>query len=313
MNIFITTFTAVGTLLIIGILGFWLLSRRILVDNVLGPLSVLAIDIALPCLIFTNILTQFNPEKYPLWWTLPFYWIGFTIFFWIMSATSTIIAEKTTHREFRFSLFFHNGIFFPLAIIAEIFGPQSPYMVDLFLYTLFYPAFFFNTAPLFFGKKIHSLNWPRIFNPVLVATVLAVAFTLSGAHQYVPTFITSGLALVGNMAVPLLMIILGGNIFLDMQKSGRLAIKETLKFICIKNIIFPVVTLGVLVLLHPPYYIALIIMIQSAVPPITAVPIVAEREGGDRSIVNQFMVASFGISLITLPLMILLFSRIFPQ
>jgi predicted permease len=311
MNIFITTFTAVGTLLIIGILGFWLLSRRILVDNVLGPLSVLAIDIALPCLIFTNILTQFNPGKYPLWWTLPFYWIGVTIFFFGMSAAATVIAAKANQREFRFSLFFHNGIFFPLVIIAEIFGSQSPYLVDLFLYTLFYPAFFFNTAAMFFGKKINSLNWSRIFNPVLVATVLAVVFTLSSAHQYVPAFITSGLALVGNMAVPLLMIILGGNIFLDMQKSGRLAIKETLKFIGIKNIIFPLVTLGVLVLLHPPYYIALIIMIQSAVPPITAVPIVAEREGGNRSIVNQFMVASFGISLITLPLMILLFSRFF--
>ena len=313
MNILFTTFTAVGTLFIIGLLGFWLLSRRILIDNVLGPLSVLAIDIALPCMIFANILTGFDPDKYPLWWTLPLWCLGVTAFFWVMATAVSTLSTKASRREFRFSLFFHNGIFFPLAIITELFGAHSPYVVDLFLFTLFYPAFFFNTAPLFFGKKIQSLNWRRIFNPILAATIIAVSFRLTGLHRLVPEFFITGFSLVGNMAVPLLLIILGGNIFLDMNKRGKIAPKETLKFISVKNIIFPVVTLGVLILLNPPYYIALIIMIQSAVPPITAVPILTEREGGDRTIVNQFMVASFGISLITLPVMILLFSRFFAQ
>ncbi|MGC9325864.1 MAG: AEC family transporter [Desulfomonilia bacterium] len=313
MNILITTFTAVGTLFIIGILGFWLLSRRILIDNVLGPLGVLAIDIALPCLIFANILRNFHPEKYPLWWTLPVWWIGFTAFTWVMTTVLSTLSRKPTRKEFRFSLFFQNGIFFPLAIIAELYGTESPYVVDLFFFTLFYPAFFFNTAPLFFGKKVQSLNRRAILNPILIATILAVALRLFGFHQFVPEFVVSGMSLVGNMAVPLLMIILGGNIFLDMQKHGRIAVLETVKFISIKNLILPLVTLGVLILLNPPYHIALIIMIQSAVPPITAVPILTEREGGDRTIVNQFMVASFGISLITIPIMILLFSRFFVQ
>ncbi len=313
MDIFFTTFTAVSTLLIIGILGFWLLSRRIIVGDVLGPLGVLAIDIALPCLIFTNILSNFHPEVYPLWWTLPLWWVFITLFFGIMALASSLISRKTSRREFRFSLFFHNGIFFPLAIIASLFGTESPYLADLFLFTLFYPAFFFNTAPLFFGKRVEVSNLTRLFNPVLVATVVALAFRLTGAHLYVPEFVTSGLKMVGNMSIPLLMIILGGNIFLDMQKQGNPAVLETLKFIGMKNIVFPLITLGVLILLHPPFHIALIIMIQSAVPPITAVPILAEREGGDRAIVNQFMVASFGLSLITLPLMILLFSTYVPK
>jgi len=313
MNLFIATFTAVGTLLVIGLLGFWLLSRRILIENAIGPLSVLAIDIALPCLIFANIIRNFNPEDYSLWWTLPIWWIGFTIFLWVITTVLTVISRKTVRREFRFSLFFHNGIFFPLAIIVELFGTDSTYVVELFLFTLFYPAFFFNTAPLFFGKKVQSLDWSRIFNPILAATVIAIITRLTGAHEFVPVFVVSGLSLVGNMAVPLLMIILGGNIFLDLQKSGKIAVFECLKFVGMKNIVFPLVTLGVLILLSPPYHIALIIMIQSAVPPITAVPILAEREGGDRTIVNQFMVASFGISLITLPVMILLFGRFFTR
>jgi len=56
MNLFFTTFTAIGTLFIIGLVGFTVLSRRILIGNALGPLSVLAIDIALPCLLFSRFL-----------------------------------------------------------------------------------------------------------------------------------------------------------------------------------------------------------------------------------------------------------------
>ncbi|MGC9323749.1 MAG: AEC family transporter [Desulfomonilia bacterium] len=311
MNLFITTFTAVATLLTIGIVGFWLLSRRILIENLLGPLSVLAIDIALPCLIFVNILQNFDPERYPLWWTLPLWWIAFTGVAGTLSFVSARLSSYPFRREFRFALFFQNGIFFPLAIIAEMYTASSPYLVDLFLFTIFYPAFFFNTAPMFFGKKIRSLDMKRIINPVLGATILAVTLRMAGLHAAVPEFITSGLRLIGAMAVPLLMIILGGNIFIDMQKQDKLNIGETVKFVLLKNIIFPLAVLGVLILVHPPYHISLIVMIQSAVPPITAVPILTEREGGNRAIVNQFMVASFLVSLVTLPLVLALFGRIF--
>ena len=52
-------------------------------------------------------------------------------------------------------------------------------------------------------------------------------------------------------------------------------------------------------------------MMQACVPPVTAIPIITEREGGDRNIVNQFMVASFLFSLLTIPAMLMLFSRFF--
>ena len=59
------------------------------------------------------------------------------------------------------------------------------------------------------------------------------------------------------------------------------------------------------------YLIALIIILQSAIPPITAVPLVTEWVNGDRAIVSQFIVASFAFSLISLPAMIYLFDILF--
>ena len=78
-----------------------------------------------------------------------------------------------------------------------------------------------------------------------------------------------------------------------------------------KNFLFPLAALAALVIIRPEYNIALLIILQSAVPPVTAVPILTERAGGNRQIVNQFMLASFLVSLVSIPLIIGLFGKFF--
>ena len=64
------------------------------------------------------------------------------------------------------------------------------------------------------------------------------------------------------MTIPLLMIILGGNIYLDFQNKGQLQFAEIVKFVIIKNLAFPLVFLGMLLIVRPSYHIALLIMLQ---------------------------------------------------
>ena len=80
-----------------------------------------------------------------------------------MSAALTFIfafvAARDIRREFAISLFYQNAIFFPLAIIAGMYGDESPYLVFLFLFTIFYPAFFFSTYHFFFeNKEVQTLD-----------------------------------------------------------------------------------------------------------------------------------------------------------
>ena len=87
---------------------------------------------------------------------------------------------------------------------------------------------------------------------------------------------------------------------------------ELARFVLFKNVIFPLVALGVLVLVRPAYSVALIILLESAVPPITSVPMFAERGKGNRALVSQFVVASFLASVVTIPVMVWLFGQYFP-
>jgi predicted permease len=315
MELFYITFESVITLLGIGILGFWIIAKKILPESIMEVLPVLVIDIAVPCLVFRNIITKFDPALNRDWWMLPLWWVGFTLLLLILTLLLLRTVKSGIRQEFGVSLFYQNGIFVPLAILSGMFGIDSTSLVDLFLFAIFYPAFFFNTYHLFFKKKAtqQRIDWKRIRNPILIATILAIVLRLSDLSTYVPDFFIAICTIIGQTAVPLIIIIIGGTIFIDFQKRGDIQKGAMVQFVIYKNFLIPFIVLGILLIIRPAYNIALILILQSAAPPVSAVPIVTERAGGDRSIVNQFMVASFLIATVSIPTVILLFDTFFKK
>lgn len=170
----------------------------------------------------------------------------------------------------------------------------------------------FNSYQLFFKKQDHTLNWKKIFHPIFIVTLLAMGLRLLNVQTYLPDIVLMVTQMVGAMAIPLIMIILGGNIYSDFHKKGEIYKFEIIKFVAIKNIIFPLIFLGIIFIIRPDHHIALILILQSAVPPVTAVPLLVERAGGNHTIVNQFILTSFLCSLITIPAIISLFSVLYP-
>jgi predicted permease len=312
MDLVAITFQSVIILLGIGVFGFLIVQRKIVAEDALGALSNLALDVALPCLVFVNIVLNFSPQEIPDWWVLPLWWLVFTALAAFLSGVFMFVSKKKTRREFVMSLFLHNGLFFPLAILTGMFGASSPYLVSLFLFMMFYPAFLFNIYPFFFGKKERKINWKRIFNAVFISTLLALVIRFADARSYVPDLVITILSMLGAMAVPLLMLVIGGSLSLDFQHKGTIYKTEIVKFVLIKNLVFPFIMLGFLLVIRPPYQIGLLLLLQSAVPPVTALPIFTKRMGGNESVVNQFLISSFITSLISIPLMVSVFAQFFP-
>lgn len=315
MHIFNVIFQSVVALLGIGVLGFWIIKRRIIPENVLGFLATLAIDIALPSVVFANIILYFSPSTLVNWWQLPLWWLFFSLISLSLTLITMGLSSKSSRSEFALSLFFQNAIFFPLIILHGIAGRETSYAAQLFIFVVFSPSLYFSTSHLFFRKriarKINRINWRRIINPVLIATLAGIFIRLSRVEGHLPPFIITIFQLLGGMTLPLLMLILGGSLYLEFHKKGQFYFIEVLKFILVKNIGFPLVFLALLILMRPDYNIALMLMLQSVVPPITGIPVMAEREGGNVAITNQFILASFVFSIVSIPGMFLLFSRFF--
>jgi malate permease and related proteins len=315
MEVFLVVLQSVLVLLGIGVIGFWITRRGIIPENLLNILSRLALDIALPCMVFASIISNFTPANLPDWWQLPLWWLGFAAVSLVLTLLTMFFSAKETRSEFALNLFFQNGLFFPLIIITGIFGSGSEYLPMLYIFILIHPVIFFSAYQLFFRrrKKEKATPWGRILNPILIATVLAVVVQLFNARTYLPDFIQQILQIVGGMAMPLIMIILGGSLYLDFKQRGKIYFKEIIKFLAIKNIIFPLAFLGILLIIRPAYGIALLLILEAAVPPITGTPIVTERIGGNKAISNQFILTSFIFSVISIPLIFWLFDRFFPM
>jgi malate permease and related proteins len=313
MHIFIIVLQSVLALLGVGVIGFWITQRHIVPENALGFLSRLAIDIALPCMVFSSTVLNFSPDKFPNWWQLPIWYFGFTAVSLALTVISSFMSKKETRGEFALNIFFQNGLFMPLILISGIFGADSPYIPQLYIYIIFHPVIFFSCYHLFFrhtSRQKIQLN--RVLNPILIATLLAVVFRLLKFNQYLPDFANTILRMVGAMALPLTMIILGGSLYLDFKQKGKIYYGEILKFLVIKNIAFPLVFLGLIIFFKPEYSIALLFILQSAIPPITGTPIMTERAGGNKSISNQFVLSSFVFSAVSVPLVFLAFNHFFP-
>jgi predicted permease len=269
-------------------------------------------------LVLANVLTQFTPQDFPDWWHMPLWFLGFTVAALMFSGLTSLWIKREVRGVYIMSLLFQNGTFFPLIILSGMFGATNNYLVLLFLFIFIQPSLIFSTYPFFFKKQPQAANLSliRILNPVLIMTVFGLIIGLVNIATYIPDFIILILTMVGAMAIPLFMLILGGNIYSDfmVHTSGRQKISwnEVIKFTAAKNLVFPLVILGILIWWQPDFEVALILILEAAVPPITAIPIFAERCGGNRALANQFILASFIFSIISIPAMIYLFSRFFP-
>jgi predicted permease len=306
MELFVAALKSVAVLLGIGVIGFAILARKIVPLDILKVTSPLVLEVALPCMIFYNIIVRFNPSQMPDWWKLPLWWIGMTAFFLIL----TVIGMQYVHRGFKaesgITLFYPNATFFPIGIIPIVYGPDTILLVQLFIFTLLMPIIVFNGYIFFFRSKAadrkFNLRDSRILNPVLVATVLAVILKLAHIDTSIPDFMITITEIVGATALPLLMLNIGGNVYVDFKRRGKFDFGASARFVVTKNILFPAATLGMILLIKPPISVATLIIIQAAMPPLTAVPILTERAKGNVALVNQFLISSFMFSIVTIPL-----------
>ena len=311
MTILLATFKAVFIFFAVGLIGFSIVARRRVPENIHRILTPLVLDIGLPSLVFYNIMTRFEPNAMPNWWHIPLVWIIFTLGTILFTLLMRLLVSKSNKPEFSLSLLYPNSIFLPLAILPSIFGTETIAISYLFLFTLLFPAFAFNTYWLFFKKTPENkFDISKAINPVLIATVIAILLKKTGGALYVPGFVIELSRFLGAMTLPLVMLMVGGSIYMYAKRSKFVAWQSIFFFVFAKNILLPAITMLVLSFVSLPQPLAIIIVIISAAPPISAAPIFVEKAGGNTALANQYLLASFVASLITMPLTLLIFSQI---
>ena len=305
---------AIILLLGIGAVGFFMLSRNIVSPDILSYLSILALEVSLPLYVFATLLEQFDPVADPYWWTFPLWWVFFAAVTLALSLLLGRIFAADIRREATAALYLYNPLFVPLAVIAGLYGTSSVHVAELFLFTMFSVTFYFNFYPVLFrrrsgaaSKKTFSPDWKKLFNPLIRTTLFTMIIVFLGLDAWIPAVAVSIARRVGDLAFTLVMLTLGGYIYLDMRKAGKIRWGQVVRFVAAKNLLFPAAFLCILYALKPADNIGLILILSAAAPPVSTIPILTGRQNGDVAASNQFLVGSFLFSILSIPLMITLF------
>ncbi len=132
-NFFQDTGIAVGQILILCSIGFFLVKKSLLSREGLTAFSRLVIEVTLPLFIFSELIKNFQFELYPYWWIFPLLSIGITSLGLLVGLPLTgLIKGKYYKKQFLSLIAFQNSGYLPISLIGSLF--QGEMRDSLFVY-----------------------------------------------------------------------------------------------------------------------------------------------------------------------------------
>lgn len=301
-------FFAIIKLLLIIFLGFFLYRKKILNQEALKFLTFFVVNITVPFLIFTEIITHLNPENTP-----PLYkFILLSIFIFSSGLFLGIIFSPFSKfpKEFIALVSFQNCGYLPMNLALFLFSSsflRDTFLIYIFLYILGFNILMWSVGSfLIFKKKKEGFDLRSLFTMPIVSIIISLLCVYLKINRFFPDLIISPLALVGKMSFPLSMILLGA----WLAKGEKLASKEAFLASFIKLFLLPFIFF-ILILKFKLFSLwGFFILTQATMPSAASLPIVVQMRGGNSEIVSCGVFLSHVLALFSVPIWLFLFSQI---
>ena len=157
---------------------------------------------------------------------------------------------------------------------------------------------------LTYEKQI-KFKLQSIFSVPVIANLASLFLIALGLNKLIPEVLLKPLAMVGNCALPLAMIVVGGNIALITLKD--IDRKAVSLFLLGKLIILPALGLLIVLKLSLPYLLGFLIVMQLAMPSATSLSVIIRRHNREDTLISQGVFFTHLLSLLTIPLFLSLY------
>lgn len=301
---FLVMLDAVGRIFLIIVVAGILVRKNIITQEQVKSLSIITVNILLPCMLFSSISKSFDPKAMPDWWMLPLSCIAMMSFGLLMG----YLFYPTTYRE-KQHLFplgaMQNAIYLVLPIGRFMYPDQfESYTVYNFLFIIGFTPMAWSIGKIMItGQKFKNIRVVDFLTPPLLASIGTVILVLLNLTRFVPRLVFDSIQLVGEATIPVSNIVLGatlGGISLKVWPN----ISDLLKLTFIKYMAIPIATILVLHAvglkeINP--LMANMIIIESAAAPATALILQVRSYGGDKQIIGSVMLISYSLCIFTIP------------
>ncbi len=303
---FLPTFQAVlKVFLVIAAAGF-LVRKHIISQENIKSLSVVTIDVFLPCLMFSTLVRTFRPNQMPFWWVLPLLSLailGMGMLFAFLFFRRELPAKKNMLPMAAVQ----NAGYLVLPVGKMLYPEQfDTFATYCFLYILSFSPMLWSLGKYLMTSEANGQSgWKALITPPFVANLLGLAMVFTNLYSHIPDVVVKSIAMLGEAAVPVANFILGailGSISLQGLFVHR---KDGLKVVIVKFILLPaLVVLGLSLsgLAARDSLMADFLVIQAASAPATALVLQVRKYGGDEQKVGAIMLLCYLVCILLMPL-----------
>lgn len=299
---FQTVFLSMLRIALVACLAGLLVRRRVIRSSDIDTLSRVTIQVLVPCLILTSLLTQFNPSSAPRWWALPLASMAMNLFGlflgWIFFG-----CRVDRNRELIAMCGIQNSAYLVLPVGQALF-PESfdTFAAWCFLFVIGNTPVVWSLGVMLVGGKT-TIRLREMLNPPLVASLFGVLLVLSGLHRHVPPLVIDATRLLGSATIPLATFILGATLG-EVRLTNLPSWHHLLRLATVKFALIPLATWGGLTALHltgQSPLIASLCMIQASAAPATNLILQSRAYGGNTEVIGSSMVICYAACLFAIP------------
>ncbi len=288
-------------LFIILAIGYVAGKFKILDSNGTKKLSEVLLFIAAPMMVLNSFFIEFSKER-----LVNIIWIlGFAMFTFIFS----IILSKYIYGKFnentapvlKFSAIFSNCGYMGLPLMKAVFGDDGAFYGSF--YIVMFQVFLWSYGYMMFGSKNTNAGMLKrvLRNPSIIAVCIGTIVFLFSTP--IPASIKGAIKAVGDMTMPLSMLIVGGVISTARLWSLFNDWKVYLSSF-IRLILMPVLAFLISILIGVPSLPAAITVTALTMPVATNATIFSEMFGKDAVFASKCVAVSSLLSIITAPVII---------
>lgn len=290
-------------LILFIILGIGYVGGRFKILDSIGTkkLSEVLLYISSPMMVLGSFFIEFSKER-----LINIIWIvGFSVFMFIVS----IVLSKVIYRRFddktapvlKFTAIFSNCGYMGLPLMRAVFGDEGAFYGSF--YIVIFQVFIWSYGYMMFGGKgTKGMTVKRVLlNPAIIAVYIGTIIFLLKIP--VPASIKGAINAVGNMTMPLSMLIVGGVIstakLWTLFNDWRVYLSSIVRLI-----IMPVLSFLISTLVGVPPLPAAITVTALSMPVAANATIFSEMFGRDAVFASKCVAVSSILSIITAPIII---------
>lgn len=318
MKIFTLTLNQMLMMFTLILIGFLLKKKRILPDNTYITMSKLETFVFVPALTLHNMFTNCNVKTFTQNSVLILYGLVLILIAIALSYPLSALFIRNSRKNsdlsyqrniYKYAMTFGNYGFMGNFIVLGIWGDEM-----FFKYTMLtmFVAIFCSGWGLYIliPKDQNAGVWENLkkglLTPPMLALFIGIIGGLLGIRQYMPQFALSVLSNSANCMGPVAMI-LAGFVVGSYDFKKLLINKKVYIATALRLIVIPAVMVIALKLLHTPEEIVVLSLIAFGTPLGLNTIVYPAAFGGDTKTGASMAMISHTLSVITIPLMYLLF------